>query len=71
MGLQNKLDILYNLSSILGMEVNLDKTKIVVFRKGGHLSRFEKWTFNNIPIEIVNSYCYLGITFSTRYELSK
>ena len=48
------------------MEVNLDKTKIIVFRKGGHLSRFENWHYNHIPIEVVNTYNYLGITFSTR-----
>ena len=65
-GLQNKLNILYDLSVKLGMEVNLDKTKIIVFRKGGHLSRFEKWHYNNTPIEVVNSYNYLGVTFSTR-----
>ena len=34
-GLQSKLDLIYNLSVKLGLEVNLDKTKIIVFRKGG------------------------------------
>ena len=69
-GLQNKLDILHRLSLSLGMEVNLDKTKIIVFRKGGHLSRFEKWNYNGLPIDIVNSYNYLGITFTTRMSFS-
>ena len=69
-GLQNKLNILYDLSVKLGMEVNLDKTKIIVFRKGGHLSRFEKWHYNHIPIEVVNTYNYLGITFSTRMSFT-
>ena len=69
-GLQQKLNILKDLSDDLGMEINLDKTKIVVFRKGGHLSRFEKWNYDGIPIEVVNSYNYLGITFSTRMSFT-
>ena len=41
-GLQSKLDLIYNLSEKLGLEVNLDKTKIIVFRKGGFLGKHEK-----------------------------
>lgn len=28
-----------------GMKINLDKSKIMVFRKGGHIRQNEKWTF--------------------------
>ena len=65
-GLQNKLNILHRLSDKLGMQINLDKTKIVVFRKGGYLGRNEKWHYNQQSIEVVNSYVYLGTNFSTR-----
>ena len=34
-GLQQKLNILEEQSTRLGVKVNLDKTKIIVFRKGG------------------------------------
>ena len=65
-GLQSKLDLIYNLSVKLGLEVNLDKTKIIVFRKGGFLGKHEKWYYNSKPVEVVNSYNYLGITFTTK-----
>ena len=41
--LRNKLDILQAQSKRLGLEVNADKTQVVVFRKEGHLSKQEKW----------------------------
>ena len=65
-GLQQKLNILHSQCDRLGLKVNMSKTKIIVFRKGGFLGKNEKWTFDNNPIEIVNSYCYLGITFTTK-----
>ena len=69
-GLQNQLNILNNQSTRLGLDVNLSKTKIVVFRKGGFLSRYEKWTYNNEPLQVVNSYKYLGVDFTTRLSFN-
>ena len=43
---------------------------MIVFRKGGYLTANEKWHYNGQPIEIVNSYAYLGITFSTRLSFT-
>ena len=40
-GLQNKLNVLYSQSRRLGLHVNKDKSKIVIFRKGGYLSKHE------------------------------
>ena len=42
-GLQNQINVLSEQAHRLGMEVNLSKTKIIVFRKGGFLSQHEKW----------------------------
>ena len=42
------------------------KTKVVVFRKGGHLARNEFWTFGETAIEVVNAYKYLRLYFSTK-----
>ena len=36
-GLQNQLNLLCESSRRLGRKVNVDKTKLMVFRKGGHL----------------------------------
>ena len=48
------------------MKVNIQKTKIMVFRKGGFLGRRENWTFDGEKVEVVNSYCYLGFVFTTQ-----
>ena len=37
----------------LGLEVNTTNTKIVVFRKRGHLVRNERWMYNGVAIELV------------------
>ena len=47
------------------MKVNIDKTKILVFRRGGIVKQNEKWLFNDKPIEVVSHYKYLGITFTS------
>ena len=54
----------------LGLTANSDKSKVVVFRKGGFLGAREKWIFNGNKLEVVNSYRYLGRTFSTRLSFS-
>ena len=61
-GLQNQLNILHTQSVRLGLEVNLGKSKIIVFRKGGHLGKHETRHLDRIPKEIVNSYSYLLLT---------
>ena len=69
-GLQQKLNILRKQSIRLGISVNLDKTKIMVFRKGGFLSKYEKWFYGEHPVEIVNSYTYLGFVFTTKMSIT-
>ena len=64
-GLQNQLNLLYESSQILGLKINTGKTKIMVFRKGGHLSSRENWYLVEQTIEIVSKYKYLGFNFST------
>jgi hypothetical protein len=69
-GLQNQLNVLSRTITRLSLTVNLDKSKIIVFRKGGFLSAKEKWTLNTAQLEVVNSYKYLGLTFSTKLSFS-
>ena len=47
------------------LTVNIPKTKIVVFRKGGILSHHDHWFYSGQEIEIVNSFTYLGVVFSS------
>jgi hypothetical protein len=65
-GLQRQLDSLKIEADRLQLSVNLDKTNIVVFRKGGFLSQTEHWTYGGEQIQVVNSYKYLGLSLSTR-----
>ena len=44
--------------------VNIEKTKIVVFRKGGILAHNIRFYYCGQEIEIVNSFNYLGVLFS-------
>jgi len=45
------------------LEVNGDKTKIMVFRKRGRLNIDEKWTYSGLNVEVVDSFNYLGTVF--------
>ena len=43
--LQNQINNLEKASNSLGLTVNLDKTKVMIFRKGGHIGAGEKFYF--------------------------
>ena len=65
-GLQREINILLQISELLGLTVHTGKSKVVVIRNGGHLAAHEKWFINNIPLKVEVEYTYLGIVFSTR-----
>ena len=65
-GLRASLRALEEASNALGLKINLDKTKVIVFRKGGYLSSREAWKIYNIDLEVVNAYRYLGYTLTTK-----
>ena len=60
-GLQKMLDTLFVYTSKWSLNVNISKTKIVVFRTGGNICENEKCFFNNQEIEIVDRFNYLGV----------
>ena len=62
--LQNSLDRLYQYCLTWGLEVNTIKTKCIVFRRRGGLLNNEKWYYNDIEIETVNDFNYLGVVFN-------
>ena len=64
-GLQEGLNLLSSYCTKWKLMLNTDKTKIVVFRKGGILPRNLKFNYNGSELEIVSSFSYLGIVFST------
>ena len=62
-GLQNQLNVLSVTAERLCLTVNLDKSKVIVFRKGGFLVAKEKWFLGGAVLEMVNKYKYLGLLF--------
>ena len=66
LSLQGLLCTLKSYCDINDLELNIDKTKTIVFRRGGRLASNEKWYFQDRLIENVNSYNYLGLKFSSK-----
>lgn len=64
--LQHTIDVIVKFCKRWGLEVNLDKTKVMVFRNGGPLRNNEKWYYNGKLMEVVNGYKYLGVIFTPK-----
>ena len=62
--LQQSIDRLYEYCISWGLQVNIPKTKIIVFRKRGAIKRNERWVYGNENIDIVNDFIYLGVTLN-------
>ena len=52
-GLQRQIDILKHFADNFSMTVNMSKTKIIVFRKGGFLAASEVWRYGDEEIDVV------------------
>ena len=62
--LRDLVNILSRYCRDWGLTVNLKKTKILIFNKSGRtMAPKRNIILNGTPIEITNSYCYLGIVF--------
>lgn len=59
--LQEMLNTLYSYTSVWDLTVNVQKTKIVIFRNGGKIHNNERWHLNGEPTEVVDSFTYLGL----------
>lgn len=59
--LQSMLNTLENYTEKWSLTVNVNKTKIMVFRNGGILRTEDVWFYKCEQIEVVNSFCYLGL----------
>jgi hypothetical protein len=49
----------------LGLELNVGKSKVMKFRRGGHLAATDKLIVRGSEIEFVNSFSYLGFYLTT------
>jgi hypothetical protein len=68
MGLRRMLQAANQFCLDFGMEVNVQKTKIVVFKRTSITARGEYWTYNGEQISKVDSFTYLGVVF--KYNLN-
>ena len=69
--LQKRISILQQYSTEWGLELNLSKTKIMIFNKKGATIRIFKFYFQGQEIDIVKQYTYLGFTFIPSGENTK
>lgn len=64
--LQWNINLLDGYCSRWNLSLNLGKSKIMVFRRGGRLVSSEKWMYRHSPIEVVSRYKYLGVILTPR-----
>lgn len=69
--LQCMIDHLHSYCTVWGLKINLNKSKIVVFREGSKISSNMKWNYGENPIEVLNEYKYLGIILNYNLSFNK
>ena len=69
--LQKQINALSQFCKRWGMKVNMEKTKVMVFRNGGPLRQNEQWFFGREKLETTSYYKYLGLIVSSRMVWSK
>ncbi|MEW8548219.1 MAG: reverse transcriptase family protein [Candidatus Thiodiazotropha sp.] len=70
-GLQRQLNLLYDFCKDKKLQVNIRKTKVVVFKNGPMLARNEKWTFDGQRLDVVNCFSYLGLSLSMQLSFNR
>ena len=69
-GLQKIINEIERLCDLWGLLLNMTKSKLVVFRRGGIVKNIEKWYFKGKEIEVVSMYKYLGLIFTPKLNWS-
>ena len=69
-GLQNGINILNAYCNRWKLQVNISKTKVVIFRKGSTIPKNLKFYYDGQELEIVSSFSYLGIVFTSGSSFS-
>ena len=64
-GLQEGFNNLSEYCDRWKLKINLSKTKVMIFRKGGRLSKELRFRYKGMEIEIVHQYSYLGVVFTS------
>ena len=53
------------------LSVNVPKTKIMIFRRGGRLRKVDTFSYMGEKVDIVNSFTYLGVPFASNGKFKK
>jgi hypothetical protein len=67
--LQDMINQLEKYNDRWNLTLNLNKSKVMVFKKRGKLSLNEKWNYKGNEIEIANEYKYLGILLKPNLKI--
>ena len=67
--LQSLIDVVYNYSKHWCFEANVKKSAVVIFSKLGNF--LGKWVWGQESLPVLDSYCYLGIEFSSNGSWDK
>jgi len=68
-GLQTCLNQLHSYCQLWKLQVNISKSKVIVFNKSGRLYG-QNFIYDNMPLESVKHYKYLGVFFSNSGNFS-
>jgi hypothetical protein len=68
---QRALDVLAKYCGDFKIEVNVEKTKVVKFRRGGRLKRTDVLLYMGEALEFVNCYEYLGVLLQQSWTFTK
>lgn len=69
--LQRQINLISEFCRDTNMNINLNKTEIIVFRNDGPHHNYENWTFNDDAIRTTSEYKYLGLIFTPKLLWSK
>ena len=64
--LQQQINCIESFCKAFRMVINMLKTKVVVFRRGGIVRQNEKWFYGDTQLEVVSFYKYLGLFFTPK-----
>ena len=70
-GLQNSLDELHKYCVVNKVKVNVEKTKCMIFNKGGKMLKGNSFYFNEQEIDIVRTFSYLGFLLTPSLSIKE
>lgn len=70
-GLQIQLNNVHSYCLEWKLNVNVEKTKIIIFKNVGQRRKQKRWFFGYKEIEVVNAFVYVGTLCTSKMSMSK